>query len=62
MFTPLGRAIADLSAHYQPAELAAIASYLAGLTDILREQTTRLNEEAATAGPPIALTTPAGPG
>jgi DNA-binding MarR family transcriptional regulator len=61
VFTPLGRAIADLSAHYQPTELAAIASYLAGLTDILREQTTHLNEEAATAGPRIALTTPAGP-
>jgi DNA-binding MarR family transcriptional regulator len=50
VFAPLGRAIADLSAHYQPAELVAIASYLVGLTDILREQTARLQEEAAAAG------------
>lgn len=49
VFAPLGQAIADLSAQYQPAELAAIASYLTGLTDILREQTTRLHQEAAAA-------------
>jgi DNA-binding MarR family transcriptional regulator len=51
VFSPLGQAIADFSAQYQPAELAAIASYLAGLTDILREQTMRLQREAAPAGP-----------
>jgi DNA-binding MarR family transcriptional regulator len=47
VFAPLGQAIRDLSAQYQPAELAAIASYLVGLTQILREQTTRLHQEAA---------------
>ncbi len=51
VFTPLGQAIADLSAQYQPAELAAISRYLVGLTDILREQTTHLHDEAATASP-----------
>jgi len=51
VFAPLGQAIAALSAQYQPTELAAIASYLAGLTDILREQTTRLQQEAAAVGP-----------
>jgi DNA-binding MarR family transcriptional regulator len=49
VFAPLGQAIADLSAQYRPAELASIASYLVGLTDILREQTARLHEEAASA-------------
>jgi DNA-binding MarR family transcriptional regulator len=53
VFAPLGQAIADLSAQYQPAELAAIASYLVGLTDILRAQTTRLHEEAAVADPAV---------
>ena len=47
VFAPLGQAIRDLSAQYQPAELAAIASYLVGLTEILREQTARLHQEAA---------------
>jgi DNA-binding MarR family transcriptional regulator len=51
VFAPLGQAIADLSAQYQPAELAAIASYLVGLTGILREQTIRLQQDAATATP-----------
>jgi DNA-binding MarR family transcriptional regulator len=51
VFAPLGQAIADLSAQYQPAELAAIASYLQGLTSILREQTMRLHREAAEARP-----------
>jgi DNA-binding MarR family transcriptional regulator len=51
VFAPLGQAIAALSAQYQPAELAAIASYLAGLTDVLREQTTRLHQQAAVASP-----------
>lgn len=51
VFAPLGQAIADLSAHYQPAELAAISSYLAGLTGILREQTIHLQHETATASP-----------
>jgi DNA-binding MarR family transcriptional regulator len=46
VFAPLGKAIVDLSAQYQPAELAAIASYLVGLTGILREQTARLEETA----------------
>ncbi len=52
VFAPLGQAIRDLSGQYQPAELAAIASYLAGLTDILREQTARLHREAATSKAP----------
>lgn len=52
VFAPLGQAIRDLSAQYQPAELTAIASYLAGLTQILREQTTRLHQEAAGASAP----------
>jgi DNA-binding MarR family transcriptional regulator len=52
VFGPLGQAIADLSAHYQPAELAAISSYLTGLTDILRQQATRLQQEEAMASPP----------
>lgn len=52
MFAPLGRAITGLSAQYRPAELASIASYLAGLTDILREQTVRLHSEAAGASAP----------
>ena len=47
VFAPLGQAITDLSAQYRPAELASIASYLAGLTEILREQTARLQTEAA---------------
>jgi hypothetical protein len=51
VFAPLGQAIAGLSAQYQPAELAAIASYLTGLTGILREQTTRLQQETAVASP-----------
>lgn len=51
VFAPLGQAIADLSAQYQPAELAAIASYLTGLTSILREQTIHVQEQAATASP-----------
>jgi len=51
VFTPLGQAIADLSAQYQPTEMAAISSYLAGLTDILHEQTIHLQETAATASP-----------
>ncbi|MGH3277814.1 MAG: MarR family winged helix-turn-helix transcriptional regulator [Trebonia sp.] len=51
VFTPLGQAITDLSAQYQPAELAAISSYLVGLTGILREQTTHLHEKAAAASP-----------
>ena len=51
LLAPLGQAIAALSAQYQPAELAAIASYLAGLTDVLREQTTRLHQHAAVASP-----------
>ena len=42
VFAPLGQAIADFSAQYRPAELASIASYLVGLTDILREQTAHL--------------------
>lgn len=53
VFAPLGQAIAGLSAQYQPTELAAIASYLQGLTGILREQTLRLQEEAAVAGPAL---------
>lgn len=53
VFAPLGRAITDLSAHYQPAELAAISSYLVGLTDILREQTIHLQQQAATANPAV---------
>ena len=52
VFTPLRQAIRDLSAQYQPAELAAIATYLTGLTDILREQTARLHKEAATTSIP----------
>jgi predicted ArsR family transcriptional regulator len=51
VFVPLGQAIAEFSAQYRPAELASIASYLAGLTDILREQTVRLHAEAASSGP-----------
>jgi predicted ArsR family transcriptional regulator len=51
VFAPLSQAIAGLSAQYQPTELAAIASYLAGLTDILREQTMRLHQQAAAASP-----------
>ena len=47
VFAPLGQAIADFSAQYRPAELASIASYLVGLTDILREQTVHLHAEAA---------------
>ncbi|HUB37846.1 MAG TPA: MarR family transcriptional regulator [Streptosporangiaceae bacterium] len=49
VFAPLGQAIADLSELYQPAELAAIASYLVGLTDILKEQTIRLHQETTIA-------------
>jgi len=45
VFAPLGQAIADLSAQYQPTELSVIASYLVGLTGILREQTIRLQQE-----------------
>ncbi len=56
VFEPLGQAIRDLSAQYQPAELAAVARYLVGLTNILREQTARLHEEAA------GTSTPARPG
>jgi len=51
VFARLGQAIADLSAQYQPAEMAAIASYLVGLTGILREQTAHLQQEAAAATP-----------
>jgi hypothetical protein len=47
VFAPLGQAIADFSAQYRPAELASIASYLAGLTDILHEQTVHLHSQAA---------------
>jgi DNA-binding MarR family transcriptional regulator len=42
IFEPLGRAITEMSARYSNAELAAVASYLTGLTHILREQTERL--------------------
>jgi len=42
VFAPLGQAIAQMSAEYEPAELAAISRYLVGLTGILREQTARL--------------------
>jgi MarR family len=52
VFAPLGQAIADLSAQYRPAELASIASYLVGLTDILHEQTARLHEAAGGPGAP----------
>lgn len=51
VFMPLGQAITDLSAQYQPAELAAIASYLVGLTGILREQTIHLQQAAAGPSP-----------
>lgn len=52
VFAPLGQAIAELSAQYRPAELASIASYLAGLSDILREQTARLQAEPASTRAP----------
>ncbi len=42
IFGPLGQAITDLSAKYTQAELGAIATYLTGLTEILREQTQRI--------------------
>lgn len=42
VFEPLGRAITELSARYSGAELAVIASYLTGLTQILRQETGRL--------------------
>jgi len=43
IFGPLGQAITDLSGKYTQAELGAIASYLTGLTGILREQTERIS-------------------
>jgi DNA-binding MarR family transcriptional regulator len=46
IFGPLGEAITDLSAKYTQAELGAIASYLIGLTEILREQTERISTSA----------------
>jgi len=42
VFEPLGQAITELSARYSGEELAAISSYLTGLTEILRQQTERL--------------------
>jgi len=42
IFEPLGQAITEMSMRYSDAELAAVASYLTGLTQILREQTERL--------------------
>jgi DNA-binding MarR family transcriptional regulator len=53
VFAPLGQAITELSGQYQPAELAAIASYLAGLTGILQEQTARLHQMAPAARPAV---------
>ncbi len=46
IFGPLGQAITELSAKYTQAELGAIASYLTGLTEILREQTERISTSA----------------
>ncbi len=46
IFGPLGQAITELSAKYTQAELGAIASYLTGLTEILREQTQRISTSA----------------
>jgi DNA-binding MarR family transcriptional regulator len=47
IFGPLGQAITDLSGKYTQAELGAIASYLTGLTEILREQTERISTNAS---------------
>jgi DNA-binding MarR family transcriptional regulator len=46
VFDPLGQAITDLSRKYTQAELGAIATYLTGLTEILREQTERISTSA----------------
>lgn len=46
IFDPLGQAITELSAKYTQAELGAIASYLTGLTEILRVQTERVSTSA----------------
>jgi len=53
VFASLGEAITDLSGQYQPEELAAIASYLVGLTSILREQAARLQETEPAARPAV---------
>jgi DNA-binding MarR family transcriptional regulator len=50
IFGPLGQAITDLSGKYTQAELGAIASYLTGLTEILREQTERISTNARPRG------------
>jgi len=54
VFEPLGQAITELSARYSDGELAAISSYLTGLTEILRQQTERLT--AGTGSQPPGLT------
>jgi DNA-binding MarR family transcriptional regulator len=53
VFEPLGAAITELSARYSDAELAAISSYLAGLTQILRQQTERLTSGTTPATRPV---------
>lgn len=50
IFSPLGQAITGLSAAYTQAELGAIASYLIGLTEILRAQTERITPGARPRG------------
>jgi DNA-binding MarR family transcriptional regulator len=44
-FVELGRALGGVIAEYDPAERAAIASYLRRMVDILREQTIRLGSD-----------------
>lgn len=56
VFEPLGRAITELSARYSGAELAVIASYLTGLTQILREQTERLTSRTGSPSAPVRRT------
>ena len=50
IFAPLGQAVIELSARYSEAELAAISSYLIGLTEILRQQTERLTANMVASG------------
>ena len=44
-FAELGRVLGGVIAEYDPAERAAIASYLRRMVDILREQTIRLGPD-----------------
>ncbi|MEV0841888.1 MarR family transcriptional regulator [Actinocatenispora sera] len=41
-FAPLSEAVEDLTRRYTPEQLEAIGDFLAGVTQILRDQTTRL--------------------